>query len=850
MKTNKLIKTPLLTLLLFKLFFLCHTLSFSAPMYFVPVTLKQPDGEIIHCFASGDEFYNWVHDKDNYTIIKDHSTGFYVYALKEGDDLIPSKFIAGKCDPEKTGLQKGLNISQKMIQEIKKNALKHYNSTLKTNNYKAGNLLNNIVIFIRFSDEAEFVNDISSYDSLFNNRMHPSLYSYYNEVSYNQFRINSTFYPKNSNILFSYKDSHPRAYYQIYDSVSNPIGYIPNPYDPYAQAREQREFQLLYDCINSLNDQIPTDLNVDADGDDNIDNVTFVISGSIDTWTSLLWPHRWALWGKYAYVNNRYRVYNYNFQLQNSLSVTVLCHEMFHTLGAPDLYHYDSPYNELSPCSVWDIMDRGSAHMSAYMKWKYGKWIPEIPEIFNSGVFSLSSLVFSPNCAYKIKSPASDSEYFIVEYRKKFGQFESNLPGDGLLVYRINPNRSGNEHGPPDEIYLFRPGGAPNHDGSPYEAFLSKSSGRIVFGDSLTFKCFLSNGLPGGLRIRVGDFAGSSEYSSIIYFTVEAPKNDYRVNTSTFSWIDISKSGKIINDWKNGKGDLSSTLDNGWTTIPMGMTFHYYDKDFDSINVGVNGLVSFTQKILNSAAKYGPTGIDSIGYYDDSYRWPGNELFPNSIAAAYADFDINSKDPYGGGRVIYGNLDNKFVITWENLGSFEKAHDTTNSFQIVLDKSNNSISVQFKKIGSETIRKKIKTGIQKDSQIGLSWVNSGIPVTHIPSDSSAIIFVPNILSIVKDETAEEKIAGFKLNQNYPNPFNPNTIISFAIPTDGFVTLKLYDILGKEVRSLINEYKKNGNYRYTFNGNNLSSGIYFYTLKVDPSDKNKNYIQTRKMVLVK
>ena len=174
------------------------------------------------------------------------------------------------------------------------------------------------------------------------------------------------------------------------------------------------------------------------------------------------------------------------------------------------------------------------------------------------------------------------------------------------------------------------------------------------------------------MKIKVGDFAGSSEASSVIYFTVESPTNDYRVSSSPFSWIDISKTGKVIDDWKNGKGDESSSLDNGWTSIPLGMSFHYYDQDFDSINVGINGLVSFTQKVLNSAAKYGPSGIDSVGYYDDSYRWPGNDLFPNSIAAAYADFDINPKDAYGGGKVLYENINNKFILTWENLGSFEK----------------------------------------------------------------------------------------------------------------------------------------------------------------------------------
>jgi hypothetical protein len=73
---------------------------------------------------------------------------------------------------------------------------------------------------------------------------------------------------------------------------------------------------------------------------------------------------------------------------------------------------------------------------------------------------------------------------------------------------------------------------------------------------------------------------------------------------------------------------------------------------------------------------------------------------------------------------------------------------------------------------------------------------------------------------------------FSLAQNYPNPFNPSTKINFAIPQNGFVTLKVYDILGNEVSTLINEYKNAGYYEVEFNNNNLSTGTYFCKLKTN------------------
>ncbi len=85
---------------------------------------------------------------------------------------------------------------------------------------------------------------------------------------------------------------------------------------------------------------------------------------------------------------------------------------------------------------------------------------------------------------------------------------------------------------------------------------------------------------------------------------------------------------------------------------------------------------------------------------------------------------------------------------------------------------------------------------------------------------------------------------FNLDQNYPNPFNPNTTIKFVIPASGNVTLKIYDMLGKEVATLVNEELAAGSYTRTFNANNLSSGVYFYKLQAG------NLTQTKKMMLMK
>jgi len=98
--------------------------------------------------------------------------------------------------------------------------------------------------------------------------------------------------------------------------------------------------------------------------------------------------------------------------------------------------------------------------------------------------------------------------------------------------------------------------------------------------------------------------------------------------------------------------------------------------------------------------------------------------------------------------------------------------------------------------------------------------------------------------ITSVENDEELLTEFSLSQNYPNPFNPSTKIKFTITELRFTILKVYDVLGNEVATLVNEYKSAGEYKVEFSGSELTSGIYFYQLKAG------SFIETKKMQLIK
>jgi hypothetical protein len=85
---------------------------------------------------------------------------------------------------------------------------------------------------------------------------------------------------------------------------------------------------------------------------------------------------------------------------------------------------------------------------------------------------------------------------------------------------------------------------------------------------------------------------------------------------------------------------------------------------------------------------------------------------------------------------------------------------------------------------------------------------------------------------------------YNLAQNYPNPFNPSTTVNFSVPSSEFVTLKVYDVLGNEIATLVNEEKPAGSYEVEFSADGLTSGIYFYKLQAG------SFVETKKMILLK
>jgi M6 family metalloprotease-like protein len=443
--------------------------------------------------------------------------------------------------------------------------------------------LNNLVVFVRFADEevtgddAVFIDhDIDYYGDLFNNNSSDanSVYNYFRKASYGKLEWTSSFYPAaNGKTIVSFQSSMQRNYFRQKSSI-NEIGYEEGDNVTMA-AREQA---LVKEVIEYLDNNLPKSVVTDANGDGIVDNLTIVLSGASDISSRyLLWPKR----SNYILSStiNGTKVANYllvfdesngfDFSSEDShyipLNTGVICHEMSHNLGTYDLYH-TSGY--LNPVGVWDLMSDNQTvaqNMSAYTKWRYCKWIEDIPEISQPGTYTLNAIGgdTESNIAYKIK-PVGHDEYFVVEYRRAEG-FDASLPESGLIVYRINPNYSGgntsyNGTTRLDEMYVLRPGGTVTADGSILKAAFSADNGRTALGGTADLLPFYSDGTVANFAIANIGKAGET-----ISFDLLETKDEIVLSESNVALAGRANSAATVTVSANTSWTLSGVPD--WLTV-------------------------------------------------------------------------------------------------------------------------------------------------------------------------------------------------------------------------------------------------------------------------------------------
>ena len=193
----------------------------------------------------------------------------------------------------------------------------------------------------------------------------------------------------------------------------------------------------------------------------------------------------------------------------------------------------------------------------------------------------------------------------------------------------------------------------------------------------------------------------------------------------------------------------------------------------------------------------------------------------SSAPSPYLDFFIKKAD--GGTGALSIEISNDAGMTWSALAqpSFNGATYTHYSYSLKNYRQNNVVL----RIGAY-------------SPYGNTYLLDDITI----GDSTGFTGIEDLAGITPTD--------FELSQNYPNPFNPSTTIRYALPSESKVSIIVYNLLGQEVATLVNDVVSSGYHEVVFNGSNLASGVYLYKINALSSAGSKDFSTTKKLILLK
>ena len=309
-----------------------------------------------------------------------------------------------------------------------------------------------------------------------------------------------------------------------------------------------------------------------------------------------------------------------------------------------------------------------------------------------------------------------------------------------------------------------------------------------------------------------------SQWETILDLGDEKDISILSIGDSAIFFSDFTS--KIFRSMDNGE-----TWDTLFNKIPSSLFEGGYAGMFESI------LCNDSEIILTA----GDGGVYRSIDYGDSW---------NDINSNLPTFDITTATLYKN-ELYVGTFDMGIFYSDDKGDSYKSLGLTDCNIQ--------SITVYEGNLFVGTYR----NGLFHSNDNGITWSNIGMKGSII---NEIIVSVPNLIvgtggngawiypvsnftTNIIEET-KKNTNNFELSQNYPNPFNPITKIKYSILSNSYVVLKIYDLLGKEILTLVDETKSIGNYEIEFDASNLASGIYFYKLSV------YNRSETKKMLLMK
>jgi photosystem II stability/assembly factor-like uncharacterized protein len=350
-----------------------------------------------------------------------------------------------------------------------------------------------------------------------------------------------------------------------------------------------------------------------------------------------------------------------------------------------------------------------------------------------------------------------------------------------------------------------------------------------------------------------------------IYHTTDGAQT-FTTQTTQYSTNAIYMLNSLVGYAGGQQGRIYKTTDGGTNWVVHGsIGSALLDIDFPPISdsgycCGYNGKIyKITSSGINAMGSGVTENLSSISFPSSGLGWTcGGSLIINYNGSwSQQDPPVES---YNGIFMI--NENTGWVVG--ALGVIVNTSDggtNWHNYQINPDSSNRSLNNVFFLVVNEGWAVGNSGVVLHTTNGGITWniildgwtsnmlrsVQFTSPTNGYILGNNKTLFKYGLLTYVEQQPTPP--TAFKLEQNYPNPFNPSTIIQYAIPQNvrgetQEVSLKVYDVLGNEIATLVDEYKPSGIYNVQFTMNNLSSGIYFYQIR------SGDFIQTKKMIFMK
>ena len=306
--------------------------------------------------------------------------------------------------------------------------------------------------------------------------------------------------------------------------------------------------------------------------------------------------------------------------------------------------------------------------------------------------------------------------------------------------------------------------------------------------------------------------------------------------------IDVTLASKAVYD--NG---ISGTITDSATSSPLKAVVYAYKKKSNAhqgsknfvLSDSLTGIYSLsnlepgTYYLVAAARGYRPTFFKYDGTRTLNWRKADSIVVTENGKISDINFALR-KINIMGNAIVYG-----FILD-------ASGKNVEGAVASLLDENGEVVNATISDLDGSFVMDGLSSGSYQLSSSVVDYTSSDVSNVTVETANN-YVNVDLVLTadgVTSVETSKNIVTNYALSQNYPNPFNPSTSISYQLPTNGLVTIKVYNVIGKEIATLVNEFQQSGNYSKEFNANGLTSGVYFYTIK------SGSFSATKKMILLK